>query len=124
MRSAEYRRAVAEVLCEAALQGTIERHYRIGRGARKVMQDAAQISVAFYLVDLMVGSPYWTNEPRLFMAVEPLEPELSLCVTELRRMLDVERILARSDERLEDLRARVSKVEDSVELPVPVRERL
>lgn len=89
MDAAQYRRAVAECFRDAAIQGIIERYYRVGRGTRKVMQDAGQMSVAFYLVDKMVDSPFWTHEPRLFMAVEPLMPEIGRCITELRRLVMV-----------------------------------
>lgn len=123
MDVAQYRRAIAECLCEAVDRSIIERYYRIGSGAHKVLQDAHQMSVVFYLLDKMVESPYWTHEPRLFMAVEPLMPELSLCVNELRRLIEVEQYVARGEVILGQLQARVSTADlsDSVrELRLPI----
>jgi hypothetical protein len=103
-----YRRAIAECLREAVEKGVIERYYRVGSGARRVTQDARQLSVCCYLVDKLSDTPYWTHEPRLFLALSPLEPELGVCVAELRRMIRVEELLARSDEVLAELKVRVS----------------
>jgi hypothetical protein len=63
------------------------------------------MSVALYLTDCMTASDF---TDRLWLAVEPLQDELGLCIAELRRMLHVERILARSDEFLAELQSRVS----------------
>lgn len=116
MDAAQYRRAVTECFRDAAELGIIERHYRIGRGTHKVMQDATQMSVAFYLVDKMVESPYWTHEARLWMAVEPLMPELGRCITELRRLIQVEDYVRKGEVILEGLRARVAKVEEAAQV--------
>ena len=123
MDAANYRRAIAECLRDAACSGQIESRYRIGRGTRKVMQDARQLSVCYYLLDTLVAVPYWTHEPRLFMALQPIQPELGRCVTELRRLIHVEEYVRKGELILGQLQARV-KPEETAELSDSARQLL
>lgn len=110
-----YRKAVAEVIRDGATLGVIERYYRVGSGSRKVVQDATQLSVCYYLVDKLVETPYWTHEPRLFIALKPLEPELSVVIQHLIWMQRVDEHVRKGAVILQALQRRV-KAEETVPL--------
>lgn len=81
------------------------------------------MSVAFFLVDRLVDTPYWTHEPRLFVALQPIQPELGRCITELRRLILVEEYVRKGEVILAQLKRRV-KAEETADLSEEARQLL
>jgi hypothetical protein len=94
----------------------VERHYRVNR----VMHDLAgpnAVAVAVYLVDKLCEPERYY--PRLWLGMEPLQPELGRCVTELRRLIHVEDYVRRGEQLLDALRQRTVKPEETVRVELP-----
>jgi hypothetical protein len=114
MRSAEYRRAIADVLCSASRLGLIDRWWRVAQVNHDLLDPRGGTSAALYLVDKLCEPDH--HNPRLWLGMRPLQDELGLCVAELRALLHVEKTIARSVSRLVDLQARVAGADEGVRL--------
>jgi hypothetical protein len=94
-----YRRAVAEVLTEAADRRVIEPEVRIKPGT--LARDIHDFGQALYLVDRLIEND---SDPR-WWTLEPLQPALGRCIYWLRQMQHVEHHVARGEELLSALQA-------------------